>query len=160
MWLSCSDRFPRQYSFSPTTITEGSPRVRNLGPAFARQIAMLKLGRFAWLAVGSLLVHLANSAIARAQVPSVEILHSFNGSDGSSPNGPLLAIGGDLWGTTRYGGQFGWGSIFHISRTGTFTTLYSFLGLGDGAWPQRLVLGPDGAVYGTTAEVHPYGSQT
>jgi hypothetical protein len=40
-----------------------------------------------------------------------------------------------------------------VSRTGVFTSLYSFLGLGDGGLPERLVLGPDGAVYGTTAEV-------
>jgi uncharacterized repeat protein (TIGR03803 family) len=91
-------------------------------------------------------------------VRSVEVLHSFNGADGSFPVSPLLAVGSELWGTTQSGGAFGFGSIFRVSRSGTFTTLYSFLGLGDGAEPQRLVLGPDGAVYGTTRQVYDSGS--
>jgi uncharacterized repeat protein (TIGR03803 family) len=38
-------------------------------------------------------------------------------------------------------------------RDVTISSVYSFLGLGDGVRPLGLVLGPDGAVYGTTAEV-------
>jgi uncharacterized repeat protein (TIGR03803 family) len=76
------------------------------------------------------------------------------------PFAPLLAVGNDFYGTTTNGGQFGWGTVFRVSRTGDFTVLYSFLGLGDGAQPQRLVLGPDSAVYGTTTEVARGAGQT
>jgi uncharacterized repeat protein (TIGR03803 family) len=94
---------------------------------------------------------------ARAETASLVTLHSFDGSDGANPNSPLLAVGSDFYGTTASGGLWGWGSIFRISRTGAFTSIYSFLGLGDGGSPQRLVLGPDGAIYGTTAAIQRTG---
>jgi len=84
---------------------------------------------------------------------------SFNGPDGYEP-GPLIqAPTGDLYGTTTYGGPYncppfttGCGTIFKIAPGGEFTTLYTFNGT-DGAWPDRgLVLGSDGAFYGTTNE--------
>jgi uncharacterized repeat protein (TIGR03803 family) len=89
------------------------------------------------------------SPVMRAQDPVV-VLHAFAPGEGT-PVGPLLPVGDDFYGTTKDGGQWGWGTIFRISRGGTYTLLYSFLGLGDGARPQTLVLGPDGAVYGTTS---------
>ena len=92
--------------------------------------------------------------LASAQPVPVVMLHTFSGSDGANPNTPLLSVSsGDVGGTTSGGGLWSWGTIFRISRTGTFASLYSFLGLGDGAQPQRLVLGADGAVHGTTADV-------
>ena len=92
---------------------------------------------------------------AAAQQPTATVLHSFNGVDGSSPGqAPLIRVGpAELWGVTQTGGLWGHGSIFRMTRDGTFTSVYSFLGLGDGSSPQGLVLGPDGAVYGTTAGV-------
>ncbi len=92
-------------------------------------------------------------ADSSAQQPTVTILHSFNGTDGSGP-GRLIRVGpAELWGVTQSGGLWGHGSIFRMTRAGAFTPVHSFLGLGDGAAPLGLVLGPDGAVYGTTAEV-------
>ena len=88
-----------------------------------------------------------------AEQAKLAVLHSFNGSDGAAPNSKLLAVGDEFWGTTASGGLWGYGSIYRISRTGEFTSLYSFLGLGDGGQPQQLVLGPDGAVYGTTQAI-------
>ncbi|HEV3059053.1 MAG TPA: choice-of-anchor tandem repeat GloVer-containing protein, partial [Vicinamibacterales bacterium] len=73
------------------------------------------------------------------------------GNDGAEPNGTLVSPGnGDLYGTTSRGGPFNQGTIFRTTRTGSLTTLYTFLGLGDGGTPQGLVLGPEGAMYGTT----------
>jgi uncharacterized repeat protein (TIGR03803 family) len=109
-----------------------------------------RLGRVAWRAAGSLLLQLAGSVGARAQGRNVEILHSFNGADGSRPHGLIRVGPEELWGVTDAGGLWGHGSIFRMTRGGAFTPVYSFLGVTS---PLALVLGGDGAVYGTTAEV-------
>jgi len=59
------------------------------------------------------------------------ILHSFcsllNCLDGDSPTGALIqATDGRLYGTTRFGGKYGEGTIFKITSTGQRTTLYDF----------------------------------
>ena len=70
--------------------------------------------------------------LASAQPVPVVMLHTFSGSDGANPNAPLLSVSsGDVGGATSGGGLWSWGTIFRISRTGTFASLYSFLGLGE-----------------------------
>jgi uncharacterized repeat protein (TIGR03803 family) len=103
------------------------------------------------------LVVLALSGRAGAEKATLTVLHTFSGSDGQLPDSTLIAVGNDFWGTTTFGGLWGRGSIFRISRSGEFASLYSFLGLGDGGSPQQLVLGPDGAVYGTTRAIQRAG---
>jgi uncharacterized repeat protein (TIGR03803 family) len=81
-------------------------------------------------------------------------LHSFNGADGSSPEGTLVqGSDGNLYGTTPLGGAHAKGTVFRIDSTGNLTTLHSFSGPpGDGAVPVGgLVQGSDGNFYGTTA---------
>jgi len=60
---------------------------------------------------------------------------------------------GNLYGTTSAGGS-GYGTVFELKRSGsgwTLTTIYTFTGGSDGADPlARVVIGPDGALYGTT----------
>jgi uncharacterized repeat protein (TIGR03803 family) len=101
-------------------------------------------------------------------------LHNFcslaNCADGSNPNGPLVqASDGNFYGTTLTGGiQNGptcsftsasgqavqCGTVFKITPSGTFTTLYEFCSqpnCADGANPSSgLVQGTDGNLYGTT----------
>ncbi len=86
-------------------------------------------------------------------------LHSFFGSanfatnDGSLPEAGLVqGSDGNLYGTASVGGQRGWGTLFRINPSGTYTSLYSFLGYpNDGAYPDAgLVQGSDGNFYGTT----------
>jgi hypothetical protein len=96
---------------------------------------------------------------------SLTVLHSFQGFvDGSIPN-PVLALDstGALYGTTQYGGSF-WdeGVAFKLTppAPGTTTWQYSVLHVfdfssvfdsPDGAHPSGgLILGTDGALYGTT----------
>jgi uncharacterized repeat protein (TIGR03803 family) len=60
-------------------------------------------------------------------------LHSFcshrSCADGYNPYAALVqATDGKLYGTTVYGGDFGWGTVFKITRSGTLTRLYSFPG--------------------------------
>jgi uncharacterized repeat protein (TIGR03803 family) len=79
---------------------------------------------------------------------------------GSFPRAALVeGTDGNFYGTTYYGGtnscifggtDYGCGTIFKITPTGTLTTLHSFDGT-DGELPEAaLVLGADGNFYGTT----------
>jgi uncharacterized repeat protein (TIGR03803 family) len=76
--------------------------------------------------------------------------------DGSAPSGGLIqATDGNFYGTTRSGGIHGGGTIFKITPTGIFTTLYSFCAQGpsctDGEMPGGgLIQAGDGNLYGTT----------
>jgi uncharacterized repeat protein (TIGR03803 family) len=87
-------------------------------------------------------------------------LYSFTGgNDGSSPNGLAEGSDGNFYGTTATGGRYvnpegqGFGTVFKLSTNCKLTTLYSFTGGNDGAWPcAALVQGKDGTFYGTTSE--------
>jgi uncharacterized repeat protein (TIGR03803 family) len=76
-------------------------------------------------------------------------LHTFSGGDGSTPNGLIRSASGDLYGTTAGGGN-GRGTIFSMSQSGTFQSLYAITGTDDGAGGMDVVAGSDGNVYGVT----------
>jgi uncharacterized repeat protein (TIGR03803 family) len=83
------------------------------------------------------------------------LLHSFLGgtSDGANSYAGLVYDGVDnLYGTTGYGGQYGYGVVFRVKTNGTgYAVLHSFGGLGDGRSPGfPLVLDGAGFLYGTT----------
>lgn len=58
------------------------------------------------------------------------ILYSFGAStpDGQSPSSLLQASDGNLYGTTYAGGNFGGGTLFKLTPTGTYTMLYASFG--------------------------------
>ncbi len=81
-------------------------------------------------------------------------LYSFTGAnDGGNPIAGLVqGHDGNFYGTTDDGGAFTNGTVFKISTNGALTSLYSFTGGRDGAYPQAgLVQGRDGNFYGTTS---------
>ena len=82
-------------------------------------------------------------------------LYSFTGdNDGAYPYYMKLVQGNDgfFYGTTTEGGTNGYGTVFKISASGLFTSLYSFSGGNDGGYPYAgLALGNDGNFYGTTS---------
>ena len=88
-------------------------------------------------------------------------LYRFTGgNDGGNPYAGLVqGSDGNLYGTTINRGANGvGGTVYRISRTGALTTLYSFTGGSDGAYPYgTLAQGSDGNFYGTTSGD---GSQT
>lgn len=82
-----------------------------------------------------------------------KVLHSFqdNGADGLNPSAGLTRVGGMLYGTTSYGGSYGFGTVFAINRkTGAVSVVHSFCGGGgDGCSPNGLIY-KDSVLYGTT----------
>ena len=82
------------------------------------------------------------------------VLYAFTGgTDGGSPAaGLILDSAGNLYGTTQFGGAFGFGTVFDVTPNGTETVLYSFTGGADGSSPQfaNLVRDEAGNLYGTT----------
>jgi uncharacterized repeat protein (TIGR03803 family) len=78
-------------------------------------------------------------------------------TDGASPYaGVVEATDGNFYGTTVTGGNNNEGTVFKITSTGAFTTLYSFCSQSectDGSSPQAaLIQAADGNFYGTTEE--------
>lgn len=79
------------------------------------------------------------------------------GNDGGVPVGSLvLDQSGNLYGTTTQGGTGVVGTVFELSSTDGKTwsenVLYNFTGNNDGGEPMgNVLLGSDGAIYGTTA---------
>jgi uncharacterized repeat protein (TIGR03803 family) len=83
------------------------------------------------------------------------VLHTFGGADGSFPESALVEdADGNFYGTTVFGGgagSGGAGSVFVITPAGTLTTLHGF-SYSDGYEPNGIILGPEGAFYGTTQQ--------
>src|SRR5271166_4440240 len=81
------------------------------------------------------------------------VLHSFSGaSDGWNPTARLvLDSAGDLYGTTGFGGAYGYGTVFKVDTAGNETIVHSFAGGRDGSNPNAgLVSDTTGNFYGTT----------
>ncbi len=82
-----------------------------------------------------------------------QVLYTFTGkNDGNAPSGSLIRDAtGNLYGTTAEGGQFGWGTVFKLDKTGKETVLYAFMGGADGSTPKAGVIRDSaGNFYGTT----------
>ncbi len=101
------------------------------------------------------------AAAPPAPAQTFTTLHDFTGGeDGATPAAGLsLDQAGRLFGTASYGGHKGGacgggcGTVYKLERQGRgwiFTPLYAFSDA-DGNTPQsRVIMGPDGALYGTT----------
>ncbi len=95
---------------------------------------------------------------------TVTTLHSFDGTDGSSPNGNLIFdAAGNLYGTTPEGGTYDGGTVFELTPSSggwTFGVLYNFCeqyGCPEGGGPWAgLTLGHTGDLYGTARGGGPY----
>jgi len=112
------------------------------------------------VATMALSILLALAAIP-TQAQTFKVIESFSGRNGAQPYAGLTPDGaGNFYGTTLAGGnmgcnsRLGCGTVFELSATSgswTFTKLYNFTGGTDGWYPNApVVIGPDGALYGTT----------
>ncbi len=67
------------------------------------------------------------AGLTTAPAQTFTSLLSFDGSNGAFPQGSLVkGTNGDFYGTTPFGGEYGNGTVFEITPTGTITTLHSF----------------------------------
>jgi uncharacterized repeat protein (TIGR03803 family) len=84
---------------------------------------------------------------------TVATLHSFSGADGIIPYYLVQALDGSIYGTTTKGGEslFGDGTIFVVTPSGAFRTVYNFRAA-TGSEPVGLIQGADGNFYGATTE--------
>lgn len=86
------------------------------------------------------------------------LLHRFGAAfpttkDGKYPVASLLRdSAGNIYGTTRLGGTFGWGAVFKLYPSGLEIVLHSFTNGADGGQPfGNVIRDVDGNLYGTTA---------
>jgi uncharacterized repeat protein (TIGR03803 family) len=83
---------------------------------------------------------------------TIDDLASFQGSYGANPLAALIIDpSGNLYGTTRFGGASGDGTIFELAKgSGTITPLASFNSTDNGYTLSSLVMDSSGNLYGTT----------
>ncbi len=117
-----------------------------------------------WMAAAAMAIAvLMMVAAIEVQAQTYTTLHNFTReSDGGYPVAGLsMDRAGNLYGTASEGGNLnacyhqGCGTVFKLEHKGsgwTFTVLYAFSGP-DGQYPEaRVIIGPDGNLYGTTSE--------
>lgn len=82
------------------------------------------------------------------------VIHSFDSSntnDGATPYAGLVLSGNTLYGTTAYGGNNDFGTVFSINTSGNgYTNLYSFQDGADGAYPATALVLSNNTLFGTT----------
>jgi uncharacterized repeat protein (TIGR03803 family) len=106
-----------------------------------------------------------------ASLAQITTLVNFSGTNGYYPSMVLTqGADGNFYGTTQWGGvnngcEFGCGTVFRMTPSGTLTTLYNFCtpqyNCADGSIPMgSLVQARSGDFYGTTSEGGTYGGGT
>jgi uncharacterized repeat protein (TIGR03803 family) len=79
------------------------------------------------------------------------VLHTFSGSDGQGPTGPLTRdTKGNLYGTTQFGGASGNGTVYKLDKAGKETVLYSFPSGAETIPVSGVIRDTAGNLYGTT----------
>jgi uncharacterized repeat protein (TIGR03803 family) len=106
-------------------------------------------------ALASLFGVLLLAVVVRAAAP-FDVVYGFSQPPQNPGQGTLvLAADGSCWGTTLYGGAYGWGTIFRVNADGSdWQTIVSFSGTSGptrGKTPTSgLLKASDGNFYGTT----------
>jgi uncharacterized repeat protein (TIGR03803 family) len=96
-----------------------------------------------------------------ASTDGYSAIYAFQGTssnDGSDSLASLVDVNGTLYGTTFVGGQFNFGTVFSISRSGKEHVLYSFANTNgsngtkvDGGYPFAQLIYVNGTLYGTAS---------
>ncbi len=99
------------------------------------------------------LITLVASLSPTAHAQTFNVIHAFTGGgDGANPAAGVTYRAGDLYGTALYGGN-GNGSVYQMMHAGNnwVTVPISIFSAGGIVPEARVVFGPDGHPYGTTA---------
>jgi uncharacterized repeat protein (TIGR03803 family) len=85
------------------------------------------------------------------------IIWNFVGPDGKNPqNGVIFDNNGNLLGTAKQGGAYGFGTVFKLTRSGSTwaeANVYDFQGGNDGKYPiAGLMMDGAGDIYGATSD--------
>ncbi|MGA2372952.1 MAG: choice-of-anchor tandem repeat GloVer-containing protein [Candidatus Korobacteraceae bacterium] len=102
-----------------------------------------------------LVVVVTTIAAPAARAQTFSVLHNFHGGgDGEFPTaGVILGSSGVLYGTTSQGGNDGNGTVFKLSEVNSgwfLSSLIEFAGTDGDHAIGGVVIGPNGALYGTT----------
>jgi uncharacterized repeat protein (TIGR03803 family) len=106
---------------------------------------------------GGTMASLGEVYVMLADTHTVTRIANFDGTNGSNPQGGVIAdAAGNLYGTTEHGGPTNNGTVFEIAAgTSSATTILTFDGP-NGRLPfSNLVADRDGNLYGTTASGGP-----
>jgi uncharacterized repeat protein (TIGR03803 family) len=128
------------------------------GASYAVTVLTQPSGQTCTVANGSGTVADSNITNVAVTCWTESVLYSFTDDpDGAGPEAGLVDVGGNLYGTTNYGGTgssiTGDGTVFEITPAGVETVLHSFAGQpNDGAYPSAGLVDVDGTLYGTTYE--------
>jgi uncharacterized repeat protein (TIGR03803 family) len=83
------------------------------------------------------------------------VLHAFQNTDGSYPDGTLALRGTLLYGTVQSGGPTSLGAIYTIDSLGSFAILHGFRN-SNGSRPSGLLQRSDGTFYGAASDGGPW----
>src|ERR1700688_2854327 len=106
-------------------------------------------------ALSAVILLLVFQALATASTE--QVLHQFvNLAQGSTPAGDLVADAqGNFYGTTFYGGSYGFGTVYRLTRNSSGkwaqTVIHNFTGLTDGYQPNSLAIDAAGNLFGATS---------
>jgi uncharacterized repeat protein (TIGR03803 family) len=98
--------------------------------------------------------------LTRVTAQTFTVLHAFTDTsgpnatnyDGANPSAGLTLSGNTLYGTAKYGGTSGWGTVFAIDiNSSGFSTPYHFTGGSDGASPSAGLVLSNNSLYGTAS---------
>ena len=86
------------------------------------------------------------------QAGKERVVYRFNANDANSPLGTLIAMNGELYGTSYQGGNINnpLGAVFKTTKQGVESVLHAFGGAPDGANPVGGLIDVNGTFYGTT----------
>ncbi|MBV8584148.1 MAG: hypothetical protein JO241_09145, partial [Candidatus Eremiobacteraeota bacterium] len=92
-----------------------------------------------------------NDSAGHPRALGYKVLYRFaGGTDGANPEAGLIALDGQLYGTTFFGGARGAGTVFGVTASGQERILYSFKGGSDGGNPYTTLIAVNGVLYGDT----------
>jgi uncharacterized repeat protein (TIGR03803 family) len=121
----------------------------------------VSIGLKTTLAIFTLAIFTSTLFVTEASAGTLKVLHNFNGTDGSGPEGVIFDGSGNLYGVAKQGGISGFGLAFELTPTASGhwnkKTLIEF-NRTTGLYPNPMVFDSVGNLYGTLGGIAPHGT--